>query len=276
MPFITNKEHKETVDIFYEDYGTGQPVILMHGWPLSRKSWEQQVWKIVEAGYRCISYDRRGFGVSSSPWNNYDYSSLTSDLNQLIKQLELKDAVLVGFSMGGGEVVRYFTDFKGENVAKAVLISSIIPLVKKKDDNPSGVPEKDLEGIVDALESDRVGFLKEFSKGFYNYEANKERVSKAQLEYDFIVASHASPRATVETAKAWMHTDFRSELKNVTVPTLIIHGDADSTVPIETSAKQAVAGIKGSTLEVIKGAPHGLNITHSEELNTLLIDFLNK
>ncbi|TXD49897.1 alpha/beta fold hydrolase [Polaribacter sp. IC073] len=276
MAFITNNTQKEPVDIFYEDYGTGQPVILIHGWPLSRKSWEQQVWKIVEAGYRCISYDRRGFGISSSPWNNYDYSSLTSDLNQLIKQLELRDAVLVGFSMGGGEVVRYFTDFGNKNIAKAVLISSIIPIVKEKEDNPEGVPEKDLNGIIAALENDRVGFLKEFSKGFYNYEENKDRVSQAQLDYDFIVASHASPRATIETAKAWMHTDFRSELKNINVPTLIIHGDADGTVPIETSAKQAVKGIKGSTLEVIKEAPHGLNITHKEELNKLLLDFLKK
>nr|WP_321222568.1 alpha/beta hydrolase [uncultured Psychroserpens sp.] len=276
MPFITNKTQEENVDIFYEDYGSGQPVILIHGWPLSRKSWEHQVWKLVEAGYRCISYDRRGFGISSSPWNNYDYSSLTSDLNQLIKQLELKDAVLVGFSMGGGEVVRYFTDFGNENISKAVLISSIIPLVKKKDDNPKGVPENDLDGIKDALENDRVGFLKEFSKGFYNYEDNKDKVSMAQLDYDFIVASHASPRATIETAKAWMHTDFRPELKNVNVPTLIVHGDADGTVPIETSAEQAAKGIKDNTFEIIKNAPHGLNVTHKEELNSLLIDFLKK
>ncbi|MFT4806155.1 MAG: non-heme chloroperoxidase [Psychroserpens sp.] len=276
MPFITNKTQEETVDVFYEDYGTGQPVILIHGWPLSSKSWEHQVWKIVEAGYRCISYDRRGFGMSSSPWNNYDYSSLTDDLNQLVKQLELKDVILVGFSMGGGEVIRYFTDFGNENIAKAALISSIIPLVKKKEDNPNGIPEENLSGIKDALENDRVGFLKEFSKGFYNYDNNKDKVSQAQLDYDFSIASHASPRATIETAKAWMHTDFRLELKNVNVPTLIVHGDADNTVPIQTSAKQAAKVIKDNTLEVIKGAPHGLNVTHKEELNKILIDFLNK
>jgi non-heme chloroperoxidase len=272
MPFITNKTQEETVDVFYEDYGTGQPVILIHGWPLSSKSWEHQVWKIVEAGYRCISYDRRGFGMSSSPWNNYDYSSLTDDLNQLVKQLELKDVILVGFSMGGGEVIRYFTDFGNENIAKAALI----PLVKKKEDNPNGIPEENLSGIKDALENDRVGFLKEFSKGFYNYDNNKDKVSQAQLDYDFSIASHASPRATIETAKAWMHTDFRLELKNVNVPTLIVHGDADNTVPIQTSAKQAAKVIKDNTLEVIKGAPHGLNVTHKEELNKILIDFLNK
>ena len=277
MPFITNKTAKEQVDIFYEDYGSGQPVILIHGWPLSRKSWEQQVWKIVEEGFRCIAYDRRGFGTSSSPWGEYDYSALAGDLNAIIEELDLKDAIIVGFSMGGGEVVRYLTDYGSSRIAKAALISSIIPLVKQKSDNPDGVPEDALNGIIVALQKDRVGFLKEFSKGFYNYDENKgERVSEAQLDYDFTIASFASPRATIQTALSWMHTDFRSELKNVTVPTLIVHGDADVTVPIETSAKQAAEGIKYSTYEVIKGAPHGLNVTHPDELNKILISFLKK
>lgn len=277
MPFITNKTAKEQVDIFYEDYGSGQPVILIHGWPLSRKSWEQQVWKIVEEGFRCIAYDRRGFGTSSSPWGEYDYSALAGDLNAIIEELDLNDTIIVGFSMGGGEVVRYLTDYGSSRIAKAALISSIIPLVKQKSDNPDGVPEDALNGIIDALQKDRVGFLKEFSKGFYNYDENKgERVSEAQLDYDFTIASFASPRATIQTALSWMHTDFRSELKNVTVPTLIVHGDADATVPIETSAKQAAEGIKYSTYEVVKGAPHGLNVTHPDELNKILISFLKK
>jgi pimeloyl-ACP methyl ester carboxylesterase len=276
MPFITNKKAKEAVDIFYEDYGEGQPVILIHGWPLSRKSWEQQVWKIVEEGYRCISYDRRGFGISSAPWGDYDYSALASDLDTLIEGLELNNVVIVGFSMGGGEVVRYLTDYGSDKIAKAALISSIIPLVKKKDDNPAGVPENVLDNIKEGLQKDRVGFLQNFHKGFYNYDDNKNKVSEGQLEYDFIIASHASPRATIQTALAWMHTDFRPELKNVNVPTLIVHGDADETVPIETSAEQAAKGIKDSTYEVIKDAPHGLNVTHSKELNEILISFLNR
>lgn len=275
MPFITNKKAKEQVDIFYEDYGSGQPVILIHGWPLSRKSWEQQVWKIVEEGYRCISYDRRGFGISSSPWDGYDYSSLASDLDTLIRGLDLKDVVIVGFSMGGGEVVRYLTDYGSDSIAKAALISSIIPLVKKKEDNPDGVPENILENIISEVQKDRVGFLKNFHKGFYNFDDNKDRISEGQLEYDFIVASHASPRATIQTALSWMHTDFRPELKNVTVPTLIVHGDADESVPMATSAKQAAEGIAENTFEVIKGAPHGLNISHADKLNEILIDFLN-
>ena len=274
MPFITNKTAKEQVDIFYEDYGTGKPVILIHGWPLSHKSWEQQVWKIVESGFRCISYDRRGFGISSAPWESYDYSALASDLNEIIKQLNLEDCTIVGFSMGGGEVVRYLTDFGAAKIAKAALISSIIPLVKKKEDNPNGVPEEALNGIKDALQNDRVGFLKNFHKGFYSYDKNKDRISEAQLDYDFSIASHASPRASIQAALAWMHTDFRPELKNVTVPTLIVHGDGDETVPMATSADQAAKGIADSTYKVIKGGPHGLNITHADELNEILIDFL--
>ena len=276
MPFITNDRTKDSVDIFYEDYGKGQPVILINGWPLSRKSWEQQAWKIVEEGYRCISYDRRGFGTSSAPWDGYDYSSLASDLSAIIEKLELKDAVLVGFSMGGGEVVRYMTDFGTDKIAKAILVSSIIPLVKQKDDNPKGVPEHVLDNIKGALQKDRVGFLKNFSLGFYNYDKDKNSVSEGQLEYDFIIASHASPRATIQTALSWMHTDFREELINVTVPTLIVHGDADQTVTIETSSEQAAKGIKNSRFEIIKGAPHGLNITHADELNALLVDFLKE
>ena len=274
MPYITNKREKETVDIFYEDYGEGQPVILIHGWPLSSKAWEQQRWKIIEEGYRCISYDRRGFGRSSAPWDSYDYSTLASDLAELINQLDLKDAVLVGFSMGGGEVVRYLTDFGSDKIAKAALISSIIPLVKQKDDNPDGVPEEDIQGILDALQSNRVAFLNDFHKNFYNYEDNKDTVKLQNLGYDFNIASSASPRATIQAAIAWADTGFRSELKNVTVPTLIVHGDADNIVPIETAGNQAAKGIKDNTFKVVKDGPHGLNLTHANELNTYLIDFL--
>lgn len=274
MPFITNKKSKQHVDLYYQDYGSGQPVILIHGWPLSHRAWEGQVSEIVDAGFRCISYDRRGFGVSSAPWESYDYSSLGSDLNALITQLELKDAILVGFSMGGGEVVRYFTDYGDKNISKAALISSIIPIVKKKEDNPDGVPEKDLRDIMDALKADRVGFLKEFHKNFYNYDKNKDKVSESQLHYDWTIASYASPHATLEAAKAWAETDFRPELKNVTVPTLIVHGDSDNIVPIKTAGDQAAKRIKNNTYNVIKGGPHGLNVTHKKELNEILISFL--
>ncbi|WP_179019672.1 alpha/beta fold hydrolase [Winogradskyella forsetii] len=274
MPFITNETETQNIDLFFEDYGHGQPVILIHGWPLSHKSWEHQTWAIVEAGYRCIAYDRRGFGNSSAPFRDYDYSTLASDLNTIIKQLELENVVLVGFSMGGGEVVRYCTDFGTDNIAKVALISSIIPLVAKKEDNPDGVPQKDLEDILDALQTDRVGFLKDFHKNFYNYNEHDKTVSEAQLHYDWSIASHASPIATIQTAKAWAETDFRPELKNVNVPTLIVHGDSDNIVPKATAGDQATKEIANNTYKVIKNGPHGLNITHNDELNSILLDFL--
>ncbi|WP_430468181.1 alpha/beta fold hydrolase [Winogradskyella ouciana] len=274
MPFLTNETETQNIDIFFEDYGHGQPVILIHGWPLSHRAWEQQIWAIAEAGFRCIAYDRRGFGNSSAPFRSYDYSSLASDLNAIITQLELKDVVLVGFSMGGGEVVRYCTDYGTDNIAKAALISSIIPLVAKKDDNPNGVPKEDLNGIMKALQDDRVGFLEDFHKNFYNYSEDNETVSKAHLHYDWTIASHASPIATIQAAKAWAETDFRPELKNVDVPTLIVHGDEDNIVPKETSGDQAAESIFNNTYEIIKNGPHGLNITHKDELNETLLKFL--
>lgn len=276
MPFITNKKAKEDVDIYYQDYGKGQPVILIHGWPLSHRAWEPQVSAIVEAGYRVITYDRRGFGISSFPWDGYDYSSLASDLRAIIKKLDLDNCIICGFSMGGGEVVRYLTDYGDKRIAKAALISSIIPLVKQKDDNPDGVPQSALEDIMKALKTNRVGFLKNFHKNFYNYDDNTDKMSEQQLHYDWVIASHASPRATIKAAEAWAETDFRPELKNVSVPTLIIHGDADNIVPIETAGNQAAEGIADNQYEVIEGGPHGLTVTHTEKVNELLLDFFKK
>lgn len=274
MPYLTNETKNQFVDLFYEDYGTGQPVILIHGWPLSHRAWEQQTWAFVEAGFRCITYDRRGFGDSSFPWGEYDYSALASDLHAIINKLKLKNVILIGFSMGGGEVVRYCTDYGTNNLDKVALVSSIIPLVAQKEDNLDGVPKDDLKGIMEALQKDRVGFLKDFHKNFYNYEDNKDKVSEAQLEYDFTIASFASPRATIQAAKAWAETDFRDELKNVDISTLIVHGDADNIVPKATTADQAAKEIKNNKYEIIKDGPHGLNITHKHELNKILLEFI--
>jgi|SRR5690606_15853224 len=276
MPFLKHKEGKEPVRIFYQDYGTGQPVILIHGWPLSHQSWEGQIRVLVEEGFRVIAYDRRGFGKSSQPWGDYDYTTLAGDLRQLILQLDLKDVTLVGFSMGGGEVVRYFTEFGSDRISKAALIASIIPLVAQKDDNPDGVPQTALDEILEALKTDRIGFLKEFHKNFYNYEKDAEGVGEANLDFDFSVASHASPIATIKAAEAWAGTDFRKELENVTVPTLIVHGDSDNIVPYKTSGEQAAKGIANNTYHLVEGAPHGLNLTHGDKLNELLLDFLKR
>lgn len=274
MPYIT-KDIDKNYSVYYEDYGTGQPVILIHGWPLSGKSWELQVPALLEAGYRVITYDRKGFGKSQPSLGGYDYNSLTEDLLELITQLDLQNVVLVGFSMGGGEVVRFLTNYGSDNVDKVALIASIIPLVKQKEDNPDGVPEKDLNEILDNVKKDRVTFLEGFHKNFYNYGLLSQSVSQAQLNYDWSISSHASPIATIKSAESWANTDFRLELQNVTVPTLIVHGDEDQIVPIKTAGEQAAKGIVNNQYHVISGAPHGLNVTHAEELNQILINFLN-
>lgn len=276
MPFFTTKNTQPTADIHFEDYGQGKPVILIHGWPLSHRSWEPQVATLVEAGYRVVSYCRRGFGLSSAPWSGYDYSTLAGDLRELILHLDLQDVTLVGFSMGGGEVVRYFTDFQGDRVNKAALVSSIIPLVAKKHDNPEGVPTEELDAIMDQLKTDRVGFLKDFVKNFYNYGMLKHSVSQGQLDYDWTVAAYASPRATIKAAEAWATTDFRAECKNVTVPTLVVHGTADKVVPIGTAGDQAAELIPQATYHKVDGGPHGLNHTHRDELNEQLLAFLSR
>lgn len=276
MPFLKHKEGKEPVRIFYQDYGKGKPVILIHGWPLSHQSWEGQIRTLVEEGFRVIAYDRRGFGKSSQPWGDYDYTTLAGDLRQLILHLDLQDVTLVGFSMGGGEVVRYFTEFGSDRISKAALIASIIPIVAQKGDNPDGVPQKALDEILATLKSNRIGFLKDFHRNFYNYKKDTDEVGQANLDFDFSVASHASPIATIKAAESWAGTDFRKELKNVTVPTLIVHGDADNIVPYKTSAEQAAKGIADNTYHLIKGAPHGLNLTHRDKLNELLLEFLKK
>jgi non-heme chloroperoxidase len=274
MPYI-NKAIDKDYSVYYEDFGQGQPVILIHGWPLSSKSWEPQVSALLDAGYRVITYDRRGFGKSGASLDGYDYNSLTADLEELISNLDLQNVVLVGFSMGGGEVVRYLTNNGSDNVAKVALISSIIPLVKQREDNPDGVPEGDLNEILENVKKDRVSFLESFHKNFYNYGLLSQSVSQAQLNYDWSIASNASPIATLKCAESWANTDFRPELQNVTVPTLIVHGDDDKVVPIATAGDQAAKGIPNSEYHIIEGAPHGLNVTHAEELNQILINFLN-
>lgn len=276
MPYIINNKQGKEVKIFYQDYGEGQPVVLIHGWPLSHSSWETQLPAIVNAGFRCIAYDRRGFGKSDAPWDGYDYDTLASDLDALITQLDLHHAVIIGFSMGGGEVVRYLTNFGKERIAKAALIASIIPLVAQKPDNPHGVPQEELEKIMKALQNDRVGFLPDFHKNFYSVGMISKPVSQARLDNDFIIASQASGNATIKAAEAWAGTDFRPELQNITVPTLIVHGDDDKIVPIETSAQQAAKGIADNEFHIIEGGPHGLNATHWEALNRIIVSFLRK
>ncbi len=277
MPFL-KIEGQETVSLYFEDYGQGKPVVLIHGWPLSHRMWEYQVPALVGAGYRVISYDRRGFGDSDKPWDGYDYDTMTADLQALMGALELSDATLVGFSMGGGEVARYFGQFGSERVAKAVFVSAVTPYMLKTDDNPTGIDQSVFDEFKQNVKTDRVTFLEGFNKLFVNHgkgvEPNGTPVSDAALAYTQTIAAFASPKATLDCITAFGETDFRQDMTKVDVPTLFVHGDADQIVPLEVSAQEAHKLVAGSRLEILEGAPHGLMFTHTDKLNSLLLAFL--
>lgn len=262
------------VRIYYNDYGTGNPVILIHGWPLSSEMWEYQINDLVNSGHRVIAYDRRGFGTSSKPWDGYDYSTMTDDLKALIDQLKLEDITLMGFSMGGGEVVRYFSRHAGKGISKVVLISSVTPYMLKTDTNPDGVPQEMFDDMSEKMKEDRIGFLDDFGKTFFGVGMLSKPLSTPLLEYYRMLCSFASPRATQECAKAFATTDFREEMHTVNVPTLIIHGDEDKTVPITPTGNESTKLIPDNTMLIYEGAPHGLFYTEREKLNRDLITFL--
>ncbi|MFC0268597.1 alpha/beta fold hydrolase [Kushneria aurantia] len=262
------------IDLYYQDCGEGPVVVLIHGWPLSHRMWEYQINALTEAGYRCIAYDRRGFGDSAMLWNGYDYDTFASDLEGLLDYLDINEATLVGFSMGGGEVARYLGRYGSKRIRSAVLIASVTPWMLKSDDNPEGVDRSVFDDMLTNVKTDRPGFLDGFGKLFVNHDGEAPTLSDGLLAYNHSIACFASPRATQECIKAFGFTDFREDLQKIDVPTLVIHGDADQIVPLETSGQRAAGMIKKSRLEVISGAPHGLNFTHADELNRLLIDFL--
>lgn len=263
------------VQIYYTDYGTGKPVILIHGWPLSGAMWEYQLNDLVSNGNRVITYDRRGFGKSSHPWDGYDYDTLTDDLNALIEELKLEEVTLIGFSMGGGEVVRYFSRHGGKNISKAVLISSITPYMLHTETNTEGVPQGIFDEMAAGIKEDRIAFLDNFGKDFFGANLLHKPLSAPLLEYFRNLCAAASPRATLQCALAFSSTDFRDEMKTLNVPVLIIHGDADKTVPIEATGKKAAAVIDGNRFIIYEGAPHGLFYTDRKKLNADLISFLN-
>ncbi|WP_264551801.1 alpha/beta fold hydrolase [Flavobacterium sp. N2038] len=268
-------ETAQNVKLYIKDYGEGKPVILIHGWPLSNEMWEYQIEFLVQNNFRVIAYDRRGFGKSSQPWNGYDYDTLTDDLSAIIEQLQLDNVTLVGFSMGGGEVVRYFSRHQGKGVVKAVLISSIIPFLLKTDDNPEGRPKEKTEITAASIKEDRIGFLDNFGKIFFGINIVNKPLSTPLLEYYRNLCSVASPRATLQCAESLNTTDFRDELHTIQVPTLIIHGTDDKNVPIEVSSEKTAKAIKNNTFIVYEGAPHGLFYTEKDKLNKDLLEFLN-
>jgi pimeloyl-ACP methyl ester carboxylesterase len=277
MPYATvATQDDQPVELYYETQGTGKPVVLIHGWPLSGRAWEAQLPALVEAGYQVITYDRRGFGQSSKPWNGYDYDTLAQDLKGLMEALDLQDATIVGFSMGGGEVARYLGKYGSERVSKAVLASAVPPYLFKADDNPDGgLEEADIQGFLDGVSDDRIAFLNDFTKNFFTPKDGKSLVSKPMRLYNRDIAAFASAKATFDCVKSFSYTDFRDDLKAFDVPTLVIHGDADQIVPFEASGERSHDMIADSKLHVVEGGPHGINVTHSEEFNKTLIAFLN-
>jgi non-heme chloroperoxidase len=269
-------EKSVAVELYYEDHGSGKPVVLIHGWPLSGRSWENQVPALVAAGYRVITYDRRGFGWSSQPWNGYDYDTLAADLDALLQHLDLKGATLVGFSMGGGEVARYIARYGTGRLAKAVFAAAVPPYLYKAQDNPEGgLDEGAVSQFQGGVKKDRLAFLEEFTKGFFS-AGGKLQVSEQQRIYARDMAAFASPKGTLDCIAAFSRTDFRGDLKKISIPTLVIHGDADAIVPFEVSGKRTHEAIKGSQLVVIQGGPHGLNASHAEPFNKALIEFLER
>ena len=268
-------ETAPNVHLYVKDYGNGNPVILIHGWPLCNEMWEYQIENLIANNFRVITYDRRGFGKSSQPWSGYDFDTLTDDLKAIIDQLELTNITLVGFSMGGGEVVRYFSRYAGQNVSKVVLVSSIIPYLAQSDDNQDGRTKEKNEATQLAIKEDRIAFLDDFGKNFFGVGFINTVISTPLLHYYSMLASFASPHATTACAKSFSSADFRQEALSVNVPTLIIHGNADKIVPIEISSEKAAELIPNNKFIIYENAPHGLFYTEKDKLNADLIEFLN-
>ncbi|MET0364689.1 MAG: alpha/beta hydrolase [Sphingobium sp.] len=260
--------------IHVKDMGKGKPVILIHGWPLTGDMWEYQTLALIEAGYRVITYDRRGFGQSGHPADGYTYDVFADDLAAVIDHLGLTSVSLVGFSMGGGEIARYLSRHGSTKVANAVLVSSVVPYLLKDDSNPDGVDASVFEDMKKQIREDRFAFLQTFSKAFYGVGLVSKPVSGAFLDWTFALAIMASPKATVDCVDAFGRTDFRPDLKAFNIPTLVIHGTSDKTVPIDPSGRAAAAGIAGAQFIEYDGEPHGLFATAPDRLNADLIAFL--
>ena len=277
MPYVTvGIENDAAIDIHYEDHGSGQPIVLIHGYPLDGNSWERQERDLLANGYRVITYDRRGFGRSSQPTVGYDYDTFASDLRALIEHLDLSDVVLAGFSMGSGEVVRYLATYGSERVRKAALLGAIPPFVLKTDDNPEGVDGKAFADIKAAIAYDRYAFFEGFFNNFYNFDVlGGTRISDRAWQASFNVAVGCSPFATYACVDTWL-TDFRADLSKIDVPVLVVHGTADRILPFESTAARLPALIADCTLVPVEGGPHNIGWTFPDEVNTALLTFLSE
>jgi len=277
MPFITvGKENSTNIDLYYEDHGSGEPVVLIHGYPLSGASWEKQLPSLLDAGFRVVTYDRRGFGKSNQPTTGYNYDTFAHDLHQVVTHLKLRGFALVGFSMGGGEVARYLGKYGSKGVTKAVFISSVPPYLLKTPDNPEGVDQSIFDGIQKAVIADRYAFFTDFFKNFYNSDVLMgKRISQQAVEASCSVAAGSSAIASYACVPTW-HEDFRKDLSGIDVPTLVMHGDTDRIVPIHAAGARTAKLVKGARLVVVKDGPHAINWTHADEVNTELVNFLGK
>jgi non-heme chloroperoxidase len=275
MSFINvGKENSSNIDLYYEDHGSGKPVVLIHGYPLSGASWEKQIPGLLAAGHRVITYDRRGFGKSSQPTTGYDYDTFAEDLHKLVTALDLRDFALVGFSMGGGEVARYLGTYGSQGVRKAVFLSSVPPYLLKAPDNPEGVDLDVFQGIENAVVADRYAFFTEFFKNFYNTDVLLgKRVGEQAVQASWNVAAGASATASLACVATW-YTDFRKDLPRIDVPTLVMHGDADRILPITASGARTGKLVKGARMVVVEGGPHCITWTHADKVNPELLDFL--
>ncbi|MBC7780679.1 MAG: alpha/beta hydrolase [Proteobacteria bacterium] len=271
MSHVKTSDHTE---LYVKDWGSGSAVIFLHGWPLSADTWDDQAMAVAAAGHRAIAYDRRGFGRSSQPWSGYDYDTLADDLAAVIEQTGAQDVTLVGFSMGGGEVARYMSRHEGKSVRKAVLVASVVPYMLKTGDNPDGVDASVFDGMTSAMKADRAKFFAGFVKDFFGVSLISHPVSDAVLDWAWGLAMQASLKATLECAKSFATTDFRPDLPAFRVPTVVIHGTDDKTVPIDAAGRAAARGIAGSTLIEYDGAPHGLFATEKDRLTKDLLEFL--
>lgn len=275
MPYITsNQANTKPIKIYYEEMGAGKNVVFIHGWPLSSSMWEYQMTTLPQNGFRCIFYDRRGFGKSSRPYKGYGYDALAGDLKSLLDELNLEEVTLVGFSMGGGEIARYLSLYGDKRISKIVLISTVLPFLLKTEDNPNGVAQMEFDTMAEKMKGDRPAFMENFAKTFYGVTLLNNSVSDAFLANHQTKAMDASPIATLECANSFATTDFRKDVVKIKVPTLIIHGDKDANVPIEISSELSANMIPNAKLIIYEGAPHGLWFTEKDKLNQDLIDFM--
>ena len=276
MGYVTvGTENSTDIELYYEDHGSGQPVVLIHGYPLDGSSWEKQTAVLLEAGKRVITYDRRGFGKSDRPTSGHDYDTYAADLSALISALDLQDAVLVGFSMGSGEVMSYISRYGTHRVAKAVFIGALQPFMLKTDENPSGgLTQEAVDGMLDTIKADRYAFFTGFLKNFYKTDENLgTRISEEALRNSWQLAANMSPYTSVWAVSTWFH-DWRADIDKIDVPTLIMHGTGDLNVPIDITSRMLAKLLPSATYIEIEGAPHGMPWTHGEEINKALLEFL--